>query len=125
MIDKVGLDLNALATMQPPNISINQTATAILNDLPRMATEMTGGYLPYIVLGAMFIITYWFISDKTAQGDFRYSDVRALTLAFGLTASVGITQITTGLISSWMAVVFFILGFLLSNVVLILIENKE
>lgn len=125
MIDKVGLDLNALTTMTPPNISINQTATAILQEFPANANAITGGFFPYLVLGAIFIITYWYLSDKTPLGDFKYSDIRALTLSLGITASVGITQITIGFIESWMAVVFFLLAFLLSNVILIMIENKE
>ena len=125
MIDLVGLDLNALTTITPPNISINQTATALLQEFPANANAIPGGFFPYLVLGAIFIITYWYLSDKTPLGDFRYSDIRALTLSLGITASVGITQITIGFIESWMAVVFFLLAFLLSNVILIMIENKE
>lgn len=125
MIDKVGLNLTALSDIQAPDISINQTATAILNEFPANANAITGGYFPYLILGAIFIITYWYLSDKTPLGDFKYSDLRALTLSFGITASVGITQITIGFIESWMAVVFFLLSFLLSNVILIMIENKE
>lgn len=125
MIDKVGLNLTALGDITAPNISINQTATTILQELPTNATALTGGFFPYLVLSAIFIITYWYLSDKTPLGDFKYSDLRALTLSFGITASVGITQITIGFIESWMAVVFFLLAFLLSNVILIMIENKE
>lgn len=124
-IDLVGLNLSALGSITPPNITINQTASAILTELPRNASEITGGYFPYIILGAMFIITYWMLSDKTPFGDFRYSDLRALVLSFGIVSSVGIVQITTGLIESWMAVVFFLLAFMLSNIFLILQENRE
>lgn len=125
MIDKVGLNLTALGDITAPNISINQTATTILQEFPANATALTGGFFPYLFLSAIFIITYWYLSDKTPLGDFKYSDLRALTLSFGITASVGITQITIGFIESWMAVVFFLLAFLFSNVILIMIENKE
>lgn len=125
MIEKVGLDLNALATIQPPNITINQTAAAILQELPRTANDLTGGALPYLVLFTMFVITYWLLADKTPFGDFRYSDLRAMSLAFGITASVGLVQVSIGFIESWMAVVFCILSFLLSNVALIIVENKQ
>lgn len=125
MIDQIGLNLSALGTIQPPTISINQTATAILNEFPANANAITGGFFPYLILGAIFIITYWYLSDKTPLGDFKYSDLRALTLSFAITSSVGITQITIGFIESWVAVVFFLLSFLLCNVILIMIENKE
>jgi len=125
MIEKVGLNLTALSNIQSPNISIEQTATAILQELPVNANNMTGGLFPYIILGTMFIITYWMLSDKTNLGDFRYSDMRALTLSFGIGSSVGIVQITTGMIYSWMAVVFFLLAFILSNIILIIQENKQ
>lgn len=124
-INKIGLDLNALTNISAPVIDIPQSAGAILNDFPANATTITGGFFPYLVLFTLFIITYWYLSDKNPLADFKYSDIRAMTLAFGITASVGITQITIGFIQSWMAVVFFLLSFMLSNVILILIENKE
>lgn len=125
MIDQIGLNLSALGTIQPPTITINQTAGAILQEFPANANAITGGLFPYIFLGAIFIITYWYLSDKTPLGDFKYSDLRALTLSFAITGSIGITQITIGFIESWVAVVSFLLGFLLSNVILIMVENKE
>jgi small-conductance mechanosensitive channel len=124
-INLVGLDLNALGNMTAPHIDIPQTANEILQNFPLNANEMTGGLFPYLVLFTIFIITYWYLSDKNPLADFKYSDIRALTLSFGITASIGITQITIGFIQSWMAVVFFILAFVLSNVILILIENKD
>jgi len=124
-IDKVGLNLTALGNLSPPTISINQTATEILKQLPQTANEITGGFFPYLILGSIFILTWWYLSDKSPLGEFRYSDVRALNLALGITASIGITQITVGFIQSWMAVVFVLLSFLLSNILLIYIENKQ
>jgi len=124
-IDRVGLDLNALSNITAPTIDINQTATAILQEFPANANSMTGGLFPYLVLGAIFVLTYWYLSDKSPLGEFKYSDLRAMTIAFGLTASVGITQITIGFFQSWMAVVFFLLAFLVTNVMLIFTENRQ
>jgi len=124
-IDLIGLNLDALSTITPPVIDINTTATAILQEFPLNANSITGGFFPYLVLGAIFIITFWYLADKTPLADFKYSDIRALTLSFGITSSVGVTQMAVGFIQSWMVVVFFLLSFVLSDVILMLIENKE
>lgn len=125
MIDKVGLNLTALGNIQSPNITIEQTAIAIFQELPNNAATITGGYFPYIIMGAMFLITYWMLVDKTPLGDFKYSDLRGLTITFGIVSSIGIVLLTTGMIYSWMAVVFFLLSFLVSNILLIMQENKD
>lgn len=125
MITKTGLDLSALADIQPPNISIQDTAIGLLNELPRNANEITNGWFAYLILFTIFVLTYWYLSDKNPLADFKYSDIRALTLSFGITSSIGITLVTIGFIESWMAVVFCILSFMLTNIILIMIENKE
>ena len=124
-IDRIGLDLTALSDISAPTISINQTSQAILEQLPLTASQLTGGYFPYLIMGTMFIITWWYLSDKSPLGDFKYSDVRALNLALGITASIGVTLISVGFIQSWMVVVFSLLSFVLSTVLLIYIENKQ
>jgi hypothetical protein len=124
-IDRIGLNLSALSDISAPNISINQTATGILNQLPVTANDSTGGFFAYIVLATIFIITYWYISDKSPLGDFRYSDIRALNLSLGITASIGLTLVTIGFIYSWMAVVLTFFAFLLSNVFLVFIDNRQ
>jgi len=124
-IDRIGLDLTAIGNMSAPVININQTASGILNQLPITANEITGGYFAYLILGSIFILTWWYLSDKSPLGEFKYSDVRALNLALGITASIGITQIMANFIQSWMVVVFVLLSFMLSNILLIYIENKQ
>ena len=124
-IDLVGLDLNALSNISAPVLDINQTANAILTQLPITANNSPGGYFAYIILATIFMVTYWYISDKSPLGDFRYSDIRALNISFGLTASIGLTLLSTGFIFSWVAVVFSLLSFLVTNIFLMFIENKQ
>lgn len=121
---KIGIDLESLKDISAPNIQINETASALLEQLPRTANEITGGYFAYIILGAIFIITYWLLSDKSPLGEYRYTDLRALSLSFGITASVGLQVISIGFIESWIAVVFMLLSFLFTTTLLIMIENK-
>jgi hypothetical protein len=120
----IGVDLDSLQNITAPNIQINETASAILEQLPRTANEVTGGYFGYIILGAIFVLTYWLLSDKSPLGDFRYTDLRALTLSFGISASVGLQLISIGFIESWLAVVFMLLSFMFTTTLLIMIENK-
>ena len=121
---KIGIDLESLKDISAPNIQINETASTLLEQLPRTANEITGGYFAYIILGAIFIITYWLLSDKSPLGEYRYTDLRALSLSFGITASVGLQVISIGFIESWIAVVFMLLSFLFTTTLLIMIENK-
>lgn len=124
-VSKVGLDLNALQGMEAPTITLNTTADGLINQIIEGATTTTQGYFPYVVLVGIFIITFWYLSDKNPQADFKYSDLRALTLAFAITSSIGLTQIMVGFTQSWMAVVFMLLATVLTTVILIIVENKQ
>ena len=125
MVQQVGVDLEALAGLEAPIINITTNARDILMELPRHANESTGGLFGYIVLFTIFIVTYWYLSDKSPLGEFRYSDVRALTISFGISASIGLTQVSIGFITSWVAVVFFLLSFMTSFLILLAIENRQ
>jgi hypothetical protein len=125
MVEKIGVNLQALSEMSAPVINITTNAKDILTELPRVANESTNGLFGYVILFTIFILTYWYLSDKSPLGEFRYSDIRALTIAFAISASIGITQISIGFLYSWVAVVFFILAYLVSFILLLTIENRQ
>lgn len=121
---KIGINLTALQDIQPPELNVNYTAVQFLNNLPQNADTMTGGYFAYIILFTMFVVTYWYLSDKAPNASFRYSDIRALTLSSAITGSLGVMLVMSGFLYSWMAVVFVLLSSLLTNILLIIQDNK-
>lgn len=124
-IEKVGINLTALNNVTPPTLDVNYTAVGFLNMLPQNADTITGGYFAYFVLLCMFVVTYWYLSDKSDLGVFRFSDLRALTISFTITGSMGVMLVMSGFLYSWIAVTGFLLGSLFCNIFLIIQENRQ
>ena len=124
-IEKIGFNITALNNITPPVLDINYTAVGFLNMLPQNADTMTGGTFAYFVLAVLFIVTYWYLSDKSDLAVFRYSDLRALTIALTFTGSMGVMLVMSGFVYSWVAVTSVLLGALFCNIFLIIQDNKQ
>ena len=124
-IDKIGFNLTALGNITPPVLDVNYTAVGFLNMLPQNADTISGGYFAYFILVVMFIVTYWYLSDKSELAVFKFSDLRALTIALTITGSMGVILVMSGFVYSWVAVTTFLLGSLFCNIFLIIQENKQ
>lgn len=124
-IEKVGLNISGISNIPAPDLDVNYTAIEFLNMLPQNADTITGGYFAYFVLIVMFIVTYWYLSDKSEFGVFRFSDLRALTLSLLITGSMGVMMVMSGFFYSWVAVTTILLGALFCNIFLIIQENKQ
>lgn len=124
-IEKVGFDIAGLGNITPPVLDVNYTAIEFLNMLPQNADTISGGYFAYFILLVMFIVTFWYLADKSELAVFRFSDLRALTIALTITSSMGVMLVMSGFVYSWVAVTSFLLGSLFCNIFLIIQENKQ
>lgn len=123
-IDQIGLNFTALSNLTAPNISINTSASDLVAQIAQDANAVTGGWLGYIMLFAVFVLIYWILSDKSPIGDFKYSDLRALALASGITAIMGLIELSSGYIYSFRAVALFMLAHMVLSILLASNENK-
>ena len=124
-IEKIGINFTAMANSEPLNVTITEEGKSLINEIPRIANEVTGGYLAYFILFALAIITYFALSDKGQFGDYGYSDARALGISFAISSIVGITEMEINFITNFKAVAMFILLFMLMVLYILFYENKE
>jgi len=108
MPSEIGINFSALNNVTAPDIDIPTTFQGMIQDIPLVANELTGGYLGTFICFMTFLITYLLLSDKTPYGDYNYSDVRALTLGTGIASLFGILHLMTGYINDFKIVAFFV-----------------
>jgi len=122
MVTPFGLNLTA------PNITLSlsiPSGNEIVSHIPEVANSSTNGLFPLMILGAMWFVLYWALSDKTGFGDFKYSDARALNIALGIATLFGITNIEIGYYTNFKTVAMFVILFMLSWILILGYENKE
>lgn len=124
MVEKIGLDLNAISQLSSVNINISNTTKGIMADIPRIANEMTNNDLAFIILIPTFLLIAWVLSDKTPFQDFGYSDARAINVAFGLVSLLGVTMAQVGWIHNIVIVGFMIMATAFSGAYIYFYENK-
>jgi len=123
-MEKIGINLDGIKNLSAPTFDLPTSGVDIINQIPITANEIGGAFLAYAILFGLFVINYWLLSDKSPLSEFRFSDIRAINISFTISSIVGLSLISIGYIQSWRAVVFMLLAYLLSLILLITIENK-
>lgn len=124
-ITKIGLNLS-FESLPPINISsIPTNATAILTQTPQLANSNTLYYYAFIILIPIWIISYLAFSDRSQFSEFKFGDVRAINLAFGVSSLIAITNAEIGFFMNLQTVAFFVVMFMLSWWAMWAFENKE
>jgi len=122
MVTPFGLNLTA------PNITLSlsiPSGNEIVGAIPELANTTTNYLYPLFIMSAMALIFYLVFSDKTGFGDFKYSDARAMNIAFGLVSLFGITNLEIGYYLTFEPIAFFGILFMLSWILILGYENKE
>lgn len=118
-VTKVGLNLSALENLTVPDFGLNRTASEILNDIPRKANEVTGGFYGLIVLAGLFIFLWWKLQQvEVIGGDFGYDQFRAIGMSAGVCSILGIYCLNVGLfVNFYHIVIFIVITFIMAGVV--------
>ena len=124
-IEKVGLNLTNLENITPPNISLPTTGKEAIEQVPAIARTVAGGFLGQILIGGLFILSYLILSDKSPFGEFKYSDLRAFTLASGICILIGTTLLEIGFIHNLYIVGIATTCFILGNIILLLTTPSQ
>ena len=122
MVTPFGLNLTA------PNLTFSlsiPSGNEIVGAIPELANTGTSYLFPMLIMATMALIFYLVFSDKTGFGDFKYSDARAMNIAFGLVSLFGITNLEIGYYLNFQSVAFFVILFMLSWILILGYENKE
>jgi len=124
-VTNITMNLTALQGVTPPSLNVSTNASAVFGEIIQKANFYTNDYLILAVLVLVSVISYIVLSDRTQNGDFLYSDARALSLSFGIASIIGVTIIENGLSPNFVAVGLFTALFLVTYIFIITYENKE
>lgn len=102
----------------------NTTTQQFINNIPIQANILTDGYYGIIVLIVMAIFLLSMLTDITQYGLFRYSSVRGLAIALGITSTFGIMLVSVGFMTNYIHLTTIVTLYLLL-LVYILISNPS
>lgn len=122
VFQNISLNLSAFNNLEPLNISVNASG---LNDVVSVANSNSSNSIIFFSLLSFFIIIYVALSDKTPLQDFGYGDLRALNIALAVCVLMGLTIVSVGWSPNFKAVGIFITAWLLSFIIILIVENKE
>jgi len=117
--EKIGINLTALRDIKPLNISVSSD---YLQDAPKIANEVTGGFLGLTVSVVMFIFLFWYLSDITEYGNFRYTKLRATGIASCIVSILGIVALSVGFFTELYHIVIFMV---ITIIVLLWVYKEE
>jgi hypothetical protein len=114
------MNLSKLDNLTAPVINVTGNMASIVSS----ANQYTNDTLGFISLFLLTIILYLTLSDKTPFGDFGYSDIRALSISFGISCIIGLKQLETSFLNNFMPVAMMGVLFMATMILLLFIEKK-
>lgn len=102
-----GVNIDGLKNIQPLQFNASDISTNFLIDAPRVANELTGGWLGLIVSISMFIFLVVTLSDKSEYSRFRYTPLRATGIASCIVTMMGFVALSTGFFNNIYHMVIF------------------
>ncbi len=118
----ISLNLTALESINPLNLSVNETS---LSEVVNIANASTNNLIILGTLFAILIIIYVALSDKTPLQNFGYGDIRAINLGLAVCVLMGITIVGVGWSPNFKAVGMFITMWVISFILIYIIESRE
>ena len=120
----INFDVFQNATFTEFSNLTNQTGQEFIQSIPTVANSITDGYYGIIILIVMGVFLVWMLSDITQFGLFRYSSIRALTIALAIIITFGINMIQIGYMTSFIHLTI-LTTFFMVLFVYILISNPN
>lgn len=118
----ISMNLTALQSITPPNISIS--GTGVFSNIVSSANAVTGDYIIFATLFIILIVMYLTLSDKTPLQEFGYDDMRALNIAFNSSTLIGMTTVSVGWSNNFFAIGMFTTLWLVSLIVILIYDSK-
>jgi hypothetical protein len=123
-VTEIGLN-TSIQNITAPNITFPTSASEVMTQMTQTANTETNFLIAPLILYTLLIIVYLALSDKTQFSEFKYTDIRAIVLAFGIVSIFAISLFEIGFIANLMALSQFIIFYLLTYVILLGVEHKE
>ena len=127
-LEEIPMNLTAFSKASELNLTVIETISDP-NNLVRNVivdvNESTNGYLTLFILVGMSVYLFWLLADKSENGTFRYSDIRSLCIALGVSSILGIVSIMVGVMNNFKHLAVFIVLFFVMNVYILIIDKPE
>jgi len=124
-IAEIPMNLTGLTNITSPSLSVVTNPENIFQQIVNNANTYTSHWLGFFMLLSISFILYWSLSDRSPFGDFKYDDMRALSISLGIASIIGVKAIELGLIMNFVTVAQFTYLFLISLIFIFTYENKE
>ncbi len=124
-IAEIPMNLTGLTNITSPSLSVVTNPENIFQQIVNNANTYTSQWLGFFMLLSISFILYWSLSDRSPFGDFKYDDMRALSISLGIASIIGVKAIELGLIMNFVTVAQFTYLFLISLIFIFTYENKE
>lgn len=118
----ISLNISALESITPINLSVNETS---LTEVVNIANVSTNNYIIFGTLFAILIIVYVALSDKSPLQNFGYEDSRAINLGLAVCSLMGLSIVSVGWSPNFKAVGMFITMWVISLIIIYIVENRE
>jgi len=120
-LTKVGINMSNLGTPDPISIDLPNSSTEFIQEIPRRANELTGGFLGIGVLITLFVIMIKLLTDEF-EG-FRYSLIRGISISSIVCSIFGIFCLNVGYFTELYPVVLFMTIALISTLWVVIEET--
>lgn len=120
-VTKIGFNATGVTNTTAPDFNISTNVSQFVNDIPLRANEYTGGFIGSIIMFGLFALLYYRISDPSQFGEFKYSQVRSLGIASGITGVIGLVMYPLGYFTQ----IYFVMLFIVLFVIAFLLVIKE
>ena len=121
----IPMNLSKLESIPEPHLNISTDPSQVIEQIIVQSNTATKGLIGYFSMFFLSLISFFVLADKSPNGDFGYSDLRALGLSFAISLLIGLTLVSTGFIQNFVCVGTFTILLMVSMIALIIYENKE
>jgi hypothetical protein len=119
-LTKIGINLTNLANITtPPTFNFGNTTQEIVDNIPKKANEVSGGWMGFgILLGLFFYLLWKFQQDLYSGGDYGFNINRAIGLSCCICSVLGIYCLNIGyFVNFYHVAIFIIIAFIELGVV--------
>jgi len=106
-LSKFGINFN-LNNVTPLNLSVPSTKEEWFAKIPETANRLTNNYYGLFASIIGFIFLFWYISDLSPYGDFRYSKVRTVAIASCIVSILGFMMMYLGFFVEFFHIAVFL-----------------
>lgn len=124
-IDRIGLNFTELNNLSFPTFNTSKTATDYLREIPNVANASTNYWYGWGVTVLLFVISYSHLKEDEQSGGFGYDEGQAFALTSAITFIFLLLLAMVGFVQDFKPVGIVGGLFLLINIVIIYINNKD